>query len=1160
MDTNIAITDNATPANTPTNQPQDFVFPRFERSDSVVTQACKLDLLERDFQGLPPLEEDFSSMEQMPQDLVDNWANDDCPDDCECHRHQGTQTDKVSKHVCCPKKANFTFKFSPRGIVTSMNCAKGGHDCQQVQEHTGTNEAVNEAAADVMTFADDVEVTTNSMDHKSTDVEMDFDERVDPSIEGILARPQFMTEYSWAETAADNSFPIMEFPEHFLKTSDIARAKLADYKYLRCDFKFRFTVNTSKFASGRLFFYVVPLRSLAGGRNSREDNLDDYTMATAYRGVELDLGSSDTCELEVPFVAPHSAIDLTRFDYSLFELRAIPFTDLWVDGDSASKLSINVYASIHNVQLAIPTTQPFAGRYMPDNASFVTDRVANLGRMSLKNNLYGVSAGTVFTPYGEQTVTHQDFLFTTAAGVQRVVSVPLVDISNIFNYPNTFIMNGTGTPSLRVNEHTGVEAEQQSTGVVSGVMDKVSRAAGVFTDVPFIGSYARTVSWAAELLGGAAKVFGFSKPTSVAAVTPCTIIPAKNFTNTDGIDNSIILGSSVNNSISGHDRFGCKEDEMAIPYLVSRSQLVDKAQWTPEDERGDEQLAIIPVNPTKCRRVQAPEYNNDNSMNDVTGKKNFVTIAGYVASMFKWWRGSIRYRISLSKTSFHSGRLRITWHPHQNDPASKFESTSSHTRIYDIRESNEIEFEVPYHANQPFRRVSFYDDVRKQGSNGYISIQVENRLVCPAQVNQTVDILIFQCMSPEDTAFHTPTFNLGMPGDLAPTSWNGSALRTIAEQSGVTAKLCENINCNRVVEHSGIHGAGLAKQQRSDNTIMTHDVIAPSRRTPVHAPGLLVGGECVRSVRALSRRFGLATVFKRNKGSDENFIMDTINYDTCPLSYDADDIDDTGSGGTNGTQGRCNATRYGAAIVSPLSYISRMYRLYAGGRRYKVDSGLLSSDSVTTSETYLASGGASFEPTDDSTVKTANSQPEAKWHRGAGTFRHVTSNHTNQFHEVEVPYQQTTSVAPLVNGYPLHERERPVIHFEVKGPDNGTANVPVYEAAADDHSFGLLISPPYLYDKGDSIPRRVLNNDWVGPKSAMNGFTIEDVIGKPFTYLSFDWTISGVDSQRGEITAYRNDAGQMISETFTTWSLIDARRNGQLASTQLSLDALLSVW
>jgi len=1173
MDTNIALPDYETtaPQFTPAVEDGIMYMPRLARSDSMITQANKLDLIGRkvEFDGLIEDEQ----REMLAADFEAS-ADGDCPSDCECHKHQSTQTDKISKHVCGPKSASFNFSFSPRGIVTSLNCAKGSPKEHLCVEHTGANEAVDESTADVMKFNHDAEVNTSSNNHQSTDQEMDFDETIDPSIEGVLSRPQFMDSFRWSEVGMDTNLDPQDYPEKFLKTSTIARAKLSDYKYLRCSFKFRFTTNASKFASGRIRFYVVPLIQLSGSRNSREDNLEAVTAASLYHGVELDLGTADTCELEVPFLAPHSAIDLTRFDYSLFQLRATPLAPIFLGSGSSGRLDINVYASMHNIKLAIPTVKPFDVRYMPDDASYVTDSVFNLGPLTLKNNLFGLSSGTQMHPYGAEFNGNQRFWFKTQTGRTRTVTVALNDISNIFNYRNTYDRNDNNSvramehsgpidESYVMEEHTGAEAEQQSTGIVSGAMSKISTASGMFKDVPVIGTYARTLSWVTELLGGAAKVFGFSKPTSVAAVQPCTIIPAKNFTNIDGIDNSVVLGSSVNNSIGGFDRFGSSEDEMSIPYVVSRPQMIKSAVWTTSQSRRNI-ITVIPVTPLYCtRQIIDENQSDDNTMNNISVSRYNITAAGYVASMFKWWRGTMKYRLSFAKTAFHSGRIRVTWHPHKNDPYLAFEATSSHTRIYDIRDSTEIEFEVPYHANQPFRRTRLaqseadYDS----GANGFITVQVENDLVAPEQVSDTIHVLVFQCMSGEDAAFHTPTFTTAYPADLAPVAWDGARMATLAHHTH-SIRECERFNCNDFImeEHSGLTDGSGQSYLRADGDINPTDVIAPTRRMPVHKPGMLVGGECVRSLRALTRRFGLGTVFTRNKGTAEDFVLDTINYDSTPISYNPSDIDSDGNSNGDNSQGDCNATRYAASIISPLSYISRMYRLYAGGRRYKVDSGLLASDAVTTSTIYTASDGFSFQPVDDSVTDVASSRAESEWHMGAGTFRHVTSNHTNQFHEVEVPYQQTTSVAPLVNGLPIHERERPTLHVNVKAPDNGTAYVPIYEAAADDHSFGTLITPPYVYAKGTSVLRRAINASWSGSQSTTHGYSANDIIGKSFDYQSFTWTVSVVDTREGTITAYRDNSGAMLSETFTIWSLIDARRSGQLASTTLPLDALLSVW
>lgn len=1114
------------------------------------TQANKSDILLR--------ENDFLDWEQQPDD------NDlGCPDDCDCHQHKETQTDKVSKHVCQgPKKASFTFKLSPRGIVTSMNCAKD--PCDRVIEHSGSaNESDNVTQQEIVTFVDEGAINVQNEMSASQDVADDHDEALDPTIATVLSRPQLIKRWEWTSNPVDTDRDLetLVMPHALIQASPVVRHKLSDFKYLRADMKLRFTLNATKFVCGRVYIWIRPLPSLAQQRGLREEDVDDYTMATAFKGVEIDLQSADTAEIYVPYLAPHSAFNLTSPKYPLFEVCVTPLGTFRGTEDGADSVSINVYASMHNASVTIPTLEPLASSLQHRSSKFITTNPFNLGTMTLKSNRYGFAAGTEMFPLGRIKINEDGDKTITMYGIsqterRREFTVLIDDIPSLFNYTNEFNSTSQATVTVtdhcgsfdKVIEHTGFEAKQASTGVVSGAFAKISAASGLFENVPLIGSYAKTTSWVSDLLSKAASVFGFSKPTSVAAVQPFVNLPAKNFTNTDGVDNSVVLGSSVDQSISGYDRFGDKDDEMAISKIVSNMQAVHVAEWTAASAVGTT-LARIPVSPTFCIRKELTE----SIQNGKRADNYLVTNAGYVASMFKWWRGSMRYRLAIAKTQFHSGRIRVTWHPHGNDrdmTPETFEQTSSHTRVYDLRETNEIEFEIPYHAAKPFRRVNF--EALDQDNNGTIYITVENPLRSALGMTDEIDIIVFQSMC-TDAAFHTPTFINTVPTNTAPVNWPTGNAASLASHAGITMRLCENTNCDRVIEHSGHPGS--EERLRTTNCLgNASDVIAPSaRKIPVWQPGTLVAGECITNLRPLTRRFGLATIFKRDKNDAEEFVLDTANYDSCPLSYDSSNIysDTTKTKWT---------TRYAGATVSPLSYISRMYRLYAGGRRYKVDSGLLESDSVVTSRTYMANSGGTYAPVADfDDLKDSPETDEADMYMGSGAFRHVTSNHSTHFHEIEIPYQQNTSVAPLTNGALMHSPERPVVLVTIRGPDNGTAGIPIYEAAGDDHTFGCIVSAPTIVPK-DQLNGRVLHDVVFDPKNTQDKSVTASFLGKKFTYLTFEWTISAIDISNGVIQAYRPDGQEIEHAHFSAGLLIDARRSGQLASTNISLDDMLKWW
>lgn len=242
-----------------------------------------------------------------------------------------------------------------------------------------------------------------------------------------------------------------------------------------------------------------------------------------------------------------------------------------------------------------------------------------------------------------------------------------------------------------------VGEEQQATSgpSISGVASTIaSMASAAGKVIPQLNSVLHPVEWAARATSKVASTLGFNKPTNLDKNCLFTNVPGKGFTNCDGIDMSSKLAAMPDNSVTQEEGlFSTDLDEMDMSYVCSKSCVMQTGiDWNITQAAGT-QVYFWPNMPGICS-------------SGYTGLRLPVTILGYVASMFSLWRGSIKYRITIAKTGFHSGRLRLTYYPGD----SIFRTTnkdpqSAYNWILDLSVSSEFEIEVPYISNVPWKRV-----------------------------------------------------------------------------------------------------------------------------------------------------------------------------------------------------------------------------------------------------------------------------------------------------------------------------------------------------------------------------------------------------------------------------------------------------------------------
>jgi hypothetical protein len=258
----------------------------------------------------------------------------------------------------------------------------------------------------------------------------------------------------------------------------------------------------------------------------------------------------------------------------------------------------------------------------------------------------------------------------------------------------------------------GEEQEQTKEGLISAPAKMIASVAS--TIKPLMPNLATPVEWMARMVGGAASEVGFNKPNNLTHNCPYSNIPGKGYTSMDGSDLSTKLATIPDNKIVSDDAyFSTNQDEMDIKYVCSKSCICLKnITWSTANNPGD--ILTYWQNSPGC-------YQN--------GSDGFITCTtlNFVDSMFRFWRGSLKYRLTVTKTAFHTGRIRVSFVPHSTQTAPTSNLEYCHNWILDLSKSSELEFEVPFVSNREWlsarlaRRTTgaawnVTDDVRRTGT------------------------------------------------------------------------------------------------------------------------------------------------------------------------------------------------------------------------------------------------------------------------------------------------------------------------------------------------------------------------------------------------------------------------------------------------------------
>jgi len=540
------------------------------------------------------------------------------------------------------------------------------------------------------------------------------------------------------------------------------------------------------------------------------------------------------------------------------------------------------------------------------------------------------------------------------------------------------------------------ESEQKSGGIISSTLHTISDVGSALTAVPLLADVAGPVAWVSKQLAGVAEFFGFSKPLDQSNLQKYENVPGWGYTHATGTDSGVILSTSHENSIELRgDVFGSNVDEMAIPWIVAHKCLVDRFAMDTNSAIGSE-LFSFPVTPGWCRFGNA-EYE--------------PTITAYIASMARYWRGGIKYKIQAAKTAYHSGRLRIIYIPAATD-SSIDSADQAYNWVFDLRTSSEIEFTIPYNNILEWQLCGVTDELNSPFSTGVVRIEVLNELRAPTTVAQDLIFNIW-LSGAEDLQFSVFDITRYVPSITVP-SFEGQTLG--------------------------------ATQDMGFNDMSNKPPMFCMEPTDKINPCKLAIGEMITNLRQITRRFGLVT--KQNVPSN-----------TLLRSFPAYTFGNAFVPGDN----------LGQYYISPVDYISWIYKFFRGGSRFKAFYDGTTLDGGV-QEACLAVGAP--ETSYDS-VDTAFFE---QYFDAAGSYQHRVFTNQNPVLEITTPFYSQTPIRPIQapgeNEIPLLDNLCVYYRLRRYNPPAGSlqsTRLEVYKAASDDFSFGWLVGPPYLVPRTNTV-------------------------------------------------------------------------------------------
>lgn len=328
------------------------------------------------------------------------------------------------------------------------------------------------------------------------------------------------------------------------------------------------------------------------------------------------------------------------------------------------------------------------------------------------------------------------------------------------------------------------EDEHKPNGVVSAPAALLADFAGYFTEIPYIGKFAKSTQIASGAVSSIARLFGFSRPAVLTDTAFYKSQPIGNLANTSGADPifKLTLDPKQELTIDPTTVGLGEEDQMSFGYLIKREAFIDYFNWSTIVAQNTGLLYSIQVHP-----MIAPIYQT--GANDTVVRCQ--TPLSFVSYPFNNWSGSLRYRFQIVASQYHRGRLLFVYEPTLSTTGTVTDTNDRYSHIVDISEERDVTFEINWTQKEAYRKIDIFraqklsawegptgaigtdaDDVAN--CNGRLNVYVLNALAAPiTDSSVSVNVFIsggdsYEVRNPrgtlgQDVAYANSTTDVGPP-------------------------------------------------------------------------------------------------------------------------------------------------------------------------------------------------------------------------------------------------------------------------------------------------------------------------------------------------------------------------------------------------------------
>lgn len=170
------------------------------------------------------------------------------------------------------------------------------------------------------------------------------------SVRTILERPTIIEQGTWTQAQTPGAGVTgMTLPRSWFGKKQV-KSKLEGFRFLRCDFRARLQVNSQPFNAGCLIMTFIPFHGQLANPPEAGTGMT-FPMMTGYRHVYLDLSTSTTCEMVIPYICPESHFDLTMVGGLLGVVRAFVYSPLT---GGTNDVEFTLYVNAENIEVQMP--------------------------------------------------------------------------------------------------------------------------------------------------------------------------------------------------------------------------------------------------------------------------------------------------------------------------------------------------------------------------------------------------------------------------------------------------------------------------------------------------------------------------------------------------------------------------------------------------------------------------------------------------------------------------------------------------------------------------------------------------------------------------------------------------------------------------------------